>query len=274
MDGEALNKIENQEEEYRDRYELLHQIDDIMDMPMAFLGFIWFGLLVYELIWGLTPILDKLTITIWIIFILDFIIDLVLAPNKLRYLKGNWLMVIALIVPAFRAFRIFTVLRYAGATRGLTFTRVVGSLNRGMKGLRVSMGRRGLGYVLILTMLVTVGGSAGIYALERGANPEMRNYGDALWFAAMMMTTMGSDFWPITGEGRVLAFMMGVYAFTVFGYVTAALAGHFVSRDVESGEKEQTFQESIEALRSEVVALRSEVKEISERLREDPGGKR
>ena len=83
----------------------------------------------------------------------------------------------------------------------------------------------------------------------------------------MMMTTMGSDFWPITGEGRVLAFMMGVYAFTVFGYVTAALAGHFVSRDVESGEEEETFQKSIEA-------LRSEVKEISERLREDPGGKR
>ena len=121
---------------------------------------------------GSDSTLDKLTITIWMIFILDFIIDLVLAPDKLRYLKGNWLMAIALVVPAFRAFRIFTVLRYAGATKGLTFTRAVGSLNRGMKGLRASMGRRGTGVCLDPHHVSHCRRFGWIYALERGANPE------------------------------------------------------------------------------------------------------
>ncbi len=38
----------------------------------------------------------------------------------------------------------------------------------------------------------------------------------------MIMTTMGS--WPQTPEGRVLCLLLAVYAFAVFGYVTAMLA--------------------------------------------------
>ena len=47
----------------------------------------------------------------------------------------------------------------------------------------------------------------------------------------MLLTTMGSDYWPRTPEGRLLCLLLAIYAFTVFGYVTAAIAAYFVDRD-------------------------------------------
>ena len=42
---------------------------------------------------------------------------------------------------------------------------------------------------------------------------------------------MGTDYWPQTSEGRILCFFLALYAFAVFGYVTAAIAAYFVGID-------------------------------------------
>jgi len=39
----------------------------------------------------------------------------------------------------------------------------------------------------------------------------------------MIITTLGSAYWPETAEGRMLCVLLALYSFTVFGYVTAAL---------------------------------------------------
>ncbi len=44
---------------------------------------------------------------------------------------------------------------------------------------------------------------------------------------------MGSDYWPRTPEGRILCLLLALYAFAVFGYVTATLASYFIGRDAE-----------------------------------------
>lgn len=75
----------------------------------------------------------------------------------------------------------------------------------------------------------------------------------------MIMTTIGSDYWPKTAEGRILAFLLSVYAFAIFGYITAALASFLVGKDKESSSKE------IEELRSEVQRLSSEIDRLSDR---------
>ncbi len=71
-----------------------------------------------------------------------------------------------------------------------------------MGPLRRRMSRRSLGYVLALTMLVTLAGAAGMLAFEREApgGGSIRDYGTALWWTAMIMTTMGSDYWPRTAR--------------------------------------------------------------------------
>ncbi len=206
---------------------------------MVVLGLAWLVVLVVELVRGLTPMLEALGTVIWVIFILDFALKFALAPDKSDYLKANWLTALALAVPALRVFRVFRVvrvLRAARAARGLRLVRVVGTANRGMNALRAAMRRRGLGYVLALTALVNLLGAAGIHAFERAPEVEggFTGFGDALWWTAMLLTTMGSAYWPSTAEGRVLCLLLSVYAFTVFGYITAAFASFFVGRDAES----------------------------------------
>ncbi len=75
----------------------------------------------------------------------------------------------------------------------------------------------------------------------------------------MIMTTIGSDYWPKTTEGRVLTFLLSVYAFAIFGYITAALASLLVGKDKEISSNEIT------ELRKEVQRLSSEISKFSER---------
>jgi voltage-gated potassium channel len=149
----------------------------------------------------------------------------------------------------------------------LQLVRVVSSLNRGMKALGASLSRRGFGYVVALTLLVTFAGAAGMYAFENEAPGGLHSYGEALWWTAMIMTTMGSEYWPQTAEGRVLCVFLALYAFGVFGYMTAALATFFIGRDAEDDGAELTGAKQLVALRDEMTALREEIL-----LRRPPGG--
>ncbi len=70
-----------------ERKKLLTSIEKLLEAPMIFLGFVWLVLLVIELIWGLNKPLEYSSLTIWIIFIIDFFIKFILAPVKVDFLK-------------------------------------------------------------------------------------------------------------------------------------------------------------------------------------------
>lgn len=250
-----------------ERGQLLEWLQDWLELPMLVLAFVWLAMFVVEMVWGLTPFLDALGLVIWGLFAVEFAISLVLAPSKLDYFKRNWLKAIALLAPALRVLRLFRVLRLArlsrlgGLARGTRLLRVVSSLNRGMRALGASMGRRGMGYVLMLTLLVLLGGAAGMYAFENegpGAGG-FADFGEALWWTAMLLTTMGSSYWPETAAGRILCLLLSLYAFGVFGYVTATLATFFIGRDAEDDAAEVAGEKSISALRGDIAALRAEL---------------
>jgi voltage-gated potassium channel len=253
----------------KERYELLQLLEDLLEMPMLILAFLWLALLIVELILGESLLFEIIGAIIWGIFILDFAVKFVLAPHKVTYLKQNWLIALSLLIPALRLLRVVQVFRMfqlARVGRGLRLFRVVSSLNRGMRALRASLSRRGFGYVIALTILVTFAGAAGMYAFESEAPGGMKSYGEALWWTAMVLTTMGSQYWPQTVEGRLLCVFLALYALAVFGYVTAALATFFVGRDAENDEAELAGAKQLAALREEVIALRAEIHELPRRM--------
>jgi voltage-gated potassium channel len=84
----------------------------------------------------------------------------------------------------------------------------------------------------------------------------------------MVMTTMGSEYWPKSLEGRVLCYLLALYAFAIFGYVTATLATFFVGRDAESAEAELAGADELAALREEINALRADIRALSEQASE------
>ncbi len=250
-----------------ERSEILQQLDEWLDIPMLVLSFIWLALFVLELTYGLNSFLEGLSVTIWIAFVVEFGLKLLLAPYKVTYFKAQWLTAISLLLPAFRTLRIVRVLRVLQTTRavrGLQLLRVMTRTNRSMRSLAANFTRRGFGYVVLLTVVVTVVGAAGLYAFEQTATsaPGFDNYGTALWGTAMLMTTMGADYSPQTAEGRILFLLLALYAFAMFGYVTATLATFFVGQDADDDSAELAGAKSIQSLQDEIRALRRDIQSL------------
>ena len=231
----------------RERQALLGHVSAALDRVMVILSLAWIALLVVELVGdGLPSSLEIAVWAIWGIFVLDFAIEFVIAPDKGRYLRTHWLTVLSLALPAIRVVRVFAalrVLRAARVIRSVGFLRILTSLNRGFASLRATAVRRGLGYVLVATALVIVVGAAGMAYFESPASlasegsadgrAPIRDYGDALWWTAYTMTT-GATSDPVTGEGKLLGWLLSLYGLAIFGYLTAALATHFIGREQAS----------------------------------------
>ncbi|WP_439883387.1 potassium channel family protein [Pontibacter sp. MBLB2868] len=263
MGDKNLRKKAEKRQLVRVRYELLDRVQNALETPLIILGFIWLVLLVVELIWGLGDVLQLFSTVIWVIFILDFILRFVLAPHKLLFLRNNVLTSISLFVPALRLLRISRVFRVIGtvrAARGLRLLKVVGSINRGMRSLGKAMQRRAFGYVLALTLVVSIAGAAGMYAFE--GQYGIKTYGDALWWTLMLLISIGSDYFPVTPEGRVLCLLLALYGFAVFGYFTASLATFFIDRDAGSEDAEVVGVKQVKALHLEIKSLRHELQTL------------
>ena len=98
----------------------------------------------------------------------------------------------------------------------------------------------------------------------------------------MLLTTLGASYEPVTPEGRLLAWLLALFAFSIFGYITATLASLFVEQDRQEKNAEAAAadpslppgepDDALTVLVAEVRALRSEVRAA---LRDStPGGGR
>jgi voltage-gated potassium channel len=222
-----------------ERWELLTNLDRLLDRPLMILGIVWLALIIADFASGLDPTLEALTYAIWALFIFDYGLELLIAPDRGAYLKRHWFGLLALAVPALRGLVILRALRSLHLLRATSLARILASTNKALTALDSFLGHRRLGLVIASTFIVTVAGAAGIYAFERdpaATGPAINDYGDALWWSAMLMTTVGSEFWPQTIEGRVIAWLMAVYALAIFGYITAYLASIFLKPAIAGSE--------------------------------------
>jgi voltage-gated potassium channel len=261
MDPDRLDPDEGLNQE---RNETLNQYEELVEVPMLVLSLAWLVLIVVDLVRGLSPTLNRVVTFLWALFVIDFAIRFFLTPHKLRYVRTQWLTVISLALPALRVVRfvrLARVARLARVGRGANLVRVLSSFNRGMRTLRRTFARRGFSYLILLTVLVILVGAGGMFAFEQPQQGSggLGSYGDALWWTAMILTTLGSEYWPTTLEGRLLAFLISLYALGVFSYLTATIATFFIGQEAQAEESELASAREIRELRAEVRALREEL---------------
>ena len=110
------------------KYRIFYQLEEHLEIPMFILAIVWFCLFIFELVQGLSPFQEDLITVIWILFIIEFLIKLILAPRKLSFIRSNWITIIALIIPALRVFRIFYAIRILRSVRVITSTNIIRAL--------------------------------------------------------------------------------------------------------------------------------------------------
>ncbi len=187
-------------------------------LPLALLALAYMGLWAFQVLATLTTtewdVVEAVILLIWAIFIADFVIRLVMHPNKQHFLRTNVIEIAALILPAFRFLRVLRVITAIGI-----MTRVVQTIQ----------GRVNVYIAMMLPMLV-LAGSIGVLEAERSVpNANILTFGDAIWFTAESIFTIGyGDFFPISWEGRIISLVMMLAGYALLSVVAVNLAGYLL----------------------------------------------
>lgn len=167
----------------------------------------------------------------WIcgVFLADFFVEFFLAKRKWRYLATHFVFFLVSIPYLFLIHHfewkfppeVTYVIQFIPMVRGgYALAMIVGwfTYNRAT----------GLFVTYLVTLLATVYfASLVFYLFEHGQNALVTRYQDALWWAAMDVTTVGCNIVAVTAIGRVLSVLlaaMGMMMFPIFTvYVTSLI---------------------------------------------------
>jgi voltage-gated potassium channel len=238
---------------------------------MLLLSFVWFLVIISELVNGTGPLLLSLGTVLWVLFVVYFCLRLAIVSQRWAFLKRNWLFVLAILVPILRFFPFLQTLplaRVLTATFGMQVIWMFASADLGLRSLRRTMGRRGTGYALTFTAVVLLAGAAGMLHFENESpDPQgIHTYPKALWWVAMQITNIGSGYRPVTVGGHVLCLGISIFAVAIFGYLTAVFAAFFIGRDAEDPKSAIPNQTSIQQLSDEVALLRKAIEAVLKRV--------
>jgi len=186
-----------------------------------------------------------------------FALEVAQAPDKLRYIRKNLLLVVALIIPALRILRAaqaVRVLRTGRVVRGLNVARSGASLNRGLRAIQGFLGFSQIALVAAVAICVWLIGAGLVSYLEQATGSGLGSIGHALWWSASVLTTVGISSEPESLEGRIVAIGLRLFGVAVVGYVTARLAAYILGskRASDSSNEMRLLREEIAALRNEL----------------------
>ena len=196
-----------------------------------------------------TQILDYVDFFVSLIFMADFVYNVVTAQNRRRYLyTWGWIDFLSSL-PTLdicrwgRAARVFRILR---VLRGLRATRILSTF------VLEKRTQCALWTAALLAILVTVFSSIAILHLESSGETNIVSAEDALWWSFVTMTTVGyGDRFPVTSSGRLLAGFLMLTGIGLFGTFTAFVASVFLA----PGEAEQE---------RELAAIKQELRRLSD----------
>lgn len=187
----------------------------------------------------------KVQLWICLFFLFDFVLEFFLSKHKKHYLSTHFVFLLVAI-PYQSIIQYFDLTFSDEATYFLRFVPLV----RGGYALAIVVGwltynKASSLLVSYLTMLLaTVYFSSLIfYVLEQHVNPLVSSYGDALWWAFMDVTTVGSDISAVTPTGRILSVVLAALGMMMFPIFTVYVTG-LVER--ANKEKEQYYADKQE----------------------------
>jgi voltage-gated potassium channel len=226
-------------------------------LTLAFLaGYAW-QVLDTSLDPRMRELLDVALTGIWLLLGADYLIRLVLARRKLRFVGRHLFDLLILVLPMFRPLR---------ALRVVT---VIGVLNR---QLRADFRGRVAIYVGATVGLVGFVAALAVLEAERSApDASITTFGEAVWWTITTISTVGyGDRYPVTVEGRIVAATLMVAGIALLGVVTASIAAWFVENVRRAGEQVseevEEMSSDVEATQAQLAVVLAELRTISARL--------
>ena len=180
-------------------------------------------------------------IQLWIcsFFMFDFWLEFVLSDHKWKYLRNRFIFFLVSIP----YLNIFSYLNLNFSSETYYFLRFIPLVRSGY-ALAIVVGWLSYNkisslFISYVTMLMaTVYFSSLIFfVLEHAVNPMVTRYTDALWWAFMDVTTVGSNIYAVTVTGKILSVVLaalGMMMFPIFTVYVTSLLQKFNAQDKET----------------------------------------
>lgn len=196
----------------------------------------------------------------WLAFALDYVISLVLVPNRAHYVRTHLLQGSALLFPPLRLL-------------------LLGHIFHVLRTTPLRSGERARIYLTYFTTLVLVFAAVAVVYFERGApNSNITTVGEGLWWGGETVSTVGyGDYYPVTVGGRIVAGVLFVNGVALLSIITAGLAQRFNiwdSKEVAkphsagsaAGSEAAQRRTELAELHAEIARLESSLHQVSSRL--------
>jgi voltage-gated potassium channel len=200
-----------------------------------------------------SPRLDILVATLSAVFITEFTLRCWDAPSRRTYAQQHWVDIVACI-PLLGWFRTLQVLRLIRLGMALRTFRLADDTRDVGPQVRQSMWFVGPSIIALW-----VGGAYAMWVFEHGHNPNMHNFGDALYWSFITATTVGyGDITPQTVGGRIVSGTLVFLGLGLLGFASARLTAYWLRDD----QSDRTADE-LRALRQEVAQLSQTLAHLS-----------
>ena len=226
--------------------------------PLTVLGFVFLVAFSTPIIFpnvstSIRSTLIATQIAIWILFLLHYLLCIVLAENRGKFVKSNIFGLACVVLPVLEPFRTLRALAVV----------IVAAKKRG------SNKRRSLITTTSTVALATwfFAGLAITEAERHAAQRTIENVGDGWWWAITTMATVGfGDTYPVTTAGRLVGGVLMIISIALIGTMTATIASYFTEIfGLGKTPENATFaseNSNESALRNEIADLKAQIADL------------
>ncbi|MFP6640645.1 MAG: ion transporter [Myxococcota bacterium] len=200
----------------------------------------------------LAVLLDIFDTGFCLIFFLDYIRNIVRAPDRGRYLRTWGIFDLASSIPVIGVFRVFRIVRLVRVLRALRSIRILFLVARKDKPAAIFV------VVMTLTMSLFIGICIAVLQFEADApGANIKDAHDVIWWAVVTSSTVGyGNEYPVTAVGRFLAGILMFVGIGLFATASGSIAGLAI-RSLQRESEEPQMHLEIAALRAAVSRIES-----------------
>ena len=216
------------------RHDLVDRIEQVTKYPMLVLGIAWMviGVIIVttDVNGSASIVLVGTLFVLWAILLLEYLVRLVVTPDRRGYLKRRWAEPATVVLPPLQGWH------FVGIEKMSLL------LHEGELRVEAVLKHHSLFRVLIAAAATLFLGAWLVLLFEennKGSN--IHSYSNALWWAIVTVTTVGyGDRFPMTGAGRTVAVILMLVGIGLIGVLTATVASVFIKEHTDATKEQLT----------------------------------